>query len=514
MNDYIGRYVKQFESGSQGSYALAQCGNDWGLSCGSYQLTLRWGNCIRFLKKFFPEESEKLYYNGPDFISTEFPGEQYSSAPNVVKKIWAECIEKVGEEQFFSYEHDYMTQNFYNPIKAQLKNYINLDKTSRALQECFWSWAIHRGPVGAMNEFNAAIAGKNIYSMQPEELFDLLYDKRFSTFSYDRYRKGYAYGERETLRPLIYTAGIGVTDITSPIRAIKEENTTASSSYAPIKCIMTNSTCYKGSKNGMQPIGILWHSTGCNNPNIKAYVQPSPEDKNYSSLLDTIGVNEQGTDWNHIYREAGVHAWIGKLRDGTIGTVQTLPWTYFPWGCGSGKYGSCNSGYIQFEICEDSLTNTTYFNRVYQEACKLTAYLCRMYNINPKGYVNHCGVKTPTILCHADAYKLGLGSNHADIYHWFNRYNKTMYDVRRDVAKILAEEEDDDMITQEQFNAMMNEYLKQLSKDLPNDWSKEARNWCEDNGIINGDEKGNCMYKKFLTREEVAAIIYRLHGKE
>lgn len=37
--DYIGRLVKQFESGNKGSLALGSCGNDWGISCGSYQLT-------------------------------------------------------------------------------------------------------------------------------------------------------------------------------------------------------------------------------------------------------------------------------------------------------------------------------------------------------------------------------------------------------------------------------------------------------------------------------------------
>ena len=52
MIDYIGKYVKKYESGTKGSLSLSQCGNDWGLSCGSYQLTLRWGNCIKFLKKF------------------------------------------------------------------------------------------------------------------------------------------------------------------------------------------------------------------------------------------------------------------------------------------------------------------------------------------------------------------------------------------------------------------------------------------------------------------------------
>ena len=41
----------------------------------------------------------------------------------------------------------------------------------------------------------------------------------------------------------------------------------------------------------------------------------------------------------------------------------------------------------------------------------------------------------------------------------------------------------------------------------------EARKLCEFNGIINGDANGNRMYKKYLTREEIAAIVYRLHGQ-
>ena len=32
----IGEYVKQFESGDKGSLSFSSCGNDWGLSCGSY----------------------------------------------------------------------------------------------------------------------------------------------------------------------------------------------------------------------------------------------------------------------------------------------------------------------------------------------------------------------------------------------------------------------------------------------------------------------------------------------
>ena len=81
-----------------------------------------------------------------------------------------------------------------------------------------------------------------------------------------------------------------------------------------------------------------------------------------------------------------------------------MPWNYRPWGCGSGKKGSCNTGWIQFEICEDGLNDATYFNQVYQEACEITAYLCKKFNIDPKGTTVLNGVTVPTILCHQDSY--------------------------------------------------------------------------------------------------------------
>ncbi len=115
-----------------------------------------------------------------------------------------------------------------------------------------------------------------------------------------------------------------------------------------------------------------------------------------------------------------------------------MPWDYKPWGCGSGSKGSCNNGWIQFEICEDGLNDKNYFEKVYKEACEITAYLCDMYNIDPKGTVVVNGVKVPTILCHADSHKLGLGSNHGDVMHWFPKFNKTMDDVRNDVAKLMG----------------------------------------------------------------------------
>ena len=205
----------------------------------------------------------------------------------------------------------------------------------------------------------------------------------------------------------------------------------------PLICMMTNSTCYK--KTGRMAVkGILWHSTGANNPWLKRYVQPSDNASDKAELLAKLGKNQYKNDWNHISVEAGLNAWIGKLANGTVATVQTMPWDYRPWGCGSGRRGSCNNGWIQFEICEDALTDKAYFEAVYKEACELTAYLCKMFSLNPKDSVSFNGVSVPVILCHQDSYKLGLGSNHGDVYNWFNKYGKTMDNVRNDVAALMT----------------------------------------------------------------------------
>lgn len=187
----------------------------------------------------------------------------------------------------------------------------------------------------------------------------------------------------------------------------------------------------------MTPVGVLWHSTGANNPTLKRYVQPDDNAKNKAEMLKIIGVNPYKNDFNHIDRDSGLNAWIGLLADGTVTTIQSMPWNYKPWGCGSGINGSCNNGWIQFEICEDALTDPVYFEKVYKEACELTAYLCKKFNINPYGTVKVNGKDIPTILCHKDSHDLGMGNNHGDVMNWFPKFNKNMETVKDDVAKLL-----------------------------------------------------------------------------
>ena len=128
----------------------------------------------------------------------------------------------------------------------------------------------------------------------------------------------------------------------------------------PLKLLLTNSTCYNGTGK-MTPCGVLIHDTGAVNPNLKRYIQPTDDDPQREKWLEMLGKNAYNNDYNHAYRKMGVNYWVGMLADGSVTTIQTLPWDYRPWGCGSGKNGSCNNGWLQFEICMGRKTDREYF---------------------------------------------------------------------------------------------------------------------------------------------------------
>lgn len=282
--------------------------------------------------------------------------------------------------------------------------------------------------------------------------------------------------------------------------------------------MQTHSTCYQGTRK-MDVKGVLWHSTGANNPTLRRYVQPGADDPNYANLMALLGKNNNGNDWNHTSVQAGLNCWIGKLADGSVTTVQTMPWDYRPWGCGSGNKGSCNNGWIQFEICEDGLADADYFNKVYKEACEITAYLCQLYNIDPHGTVLVNGVNVPTILCHADSCRLGLGSNHGDVLHWFPKFGKSMETARNDVAALLSaapttNKTEDENMTKEQFASLFSQMRKDLQDNDSGNYSKEAREWAVSTGLIAGNGtqingEPNCMWQDFLTREQLVTVLYR-----
>lgn len=260
------------------------------------------------------------------------------------------------------------------------------------------------------------------------------------------------------------------------------------------ECILTQNDCFKAGKT-IEPKGVMVHSTGANNPNLKRYVQPDD---------GLLGKNQYDNDWNRPGLDVCVHAFIGKLADGSIATYQTLPWNMRAWHCGR----SGNNTHISFEICEDDLTNDAYFAAVYQEAVELTAYLCRTYGLDP--------MADGVVLDHAEGNALGIASGHHDVENWFPRHGKTMDDFRAAVASALQEEATD--MTKEEIESLVEaETKRQLDARLSlagsnsrhEAFAQDAIAWALALGLVEGDGKGNYGYQQPLTLERFLTILYR-----
>ena len=183
-----------------------------------------------------------------------------------------------------------------------------------------------------------------------------------------------------------------------------------------VQYYQTNNPCYQAGKK-ITPSGIVVHSTGANNPYLKRYVGPDD---------GILGKNQYNNHWNKSDATKCVHAWIGKVADGSLMVYQTLPWDYRCWGVGSGKQGSFNNSHIQFEICEDGLEDEQYYKEAFDLAIRLSAFLCAKF-----------GIKTENIVGHYEAHAAGYGSNHGDPRGWQKKFGGSMDQFRASVAALL-----------------------------------------------------------------------------
>lgn len=148
--------------------------------------------------------------------------------------------------------------------------------------------------------------------------------------------------------------------------------------------------------------------------------------------------------------------------------------------------------------------NQRYFEKIYENAVDLCARLCRDYGLDP--------LEPGVVLCHAEGFQQGIASNHADVLHWWPRHGVDMDDFRRAVRDRL-EEKEEDAVTQEQFNAMLEEALRQREQLPPSGWSQEARAWAEGAGIVTGSPDGAKRYRAFATREETVQMLHAVFGQ-
>lgn len=184
---------------------------------------------------------------------------------------------------------------------------------------------------------------------------------------------------------------------------------------------MTENPCFGAQRRQITPRYLIIHSTGS--------PIPSKED-----LFRR---------WNKADAQLSIHA----AADGD-GVLITLPLNLRGWHVGELGNGET----VGLEICEgprirylggETIDQTKYnpkdpeniawFERCWENALAGAAYICR-----------ETGLPTYCAISHAEAYKMGLASNHGDPEHWFRLFGKTM-DGFRAALKERLEDEDMDM---------------------------------------------------------------------
>lgn len=230
------------------------------------------------------------------------------------------------------------------------------------------------------------------------------------------------------------------------------------------QCILTNNDCYKKGQK-MTPKGIVVHSTGANNPNLKRYVQPDD---------GILGKNTNNNSWNRGGLSKCVHAFVGLDKNGVVRCYQTLPFNICCWGVGNGSKGSYNynPAYIQFEICEDNLTNKEYFTKVFDLSAEFCAYLVKEYNLS-----------IDNIVSHHEAHLKGYGENHGDCDHWLKKFGKDMNWFRNEVKAKLG------VVPKEEPKTEFKDYKVKVTCDVLN-----VRNGAGTNYKVNTTVKKGEVY--------------------
>lgn len=174
--DYIGKHVKQFESGSTGSATISSGKGDYGgVSFGSYQFP-------SYGKSEVGKDSN-LYKFWSTYYGAKYPDVKPGNN-QAFKDAWLKEA-KSDPQGFYENEYAYMFPNYYgNARDIFSKNGLgNFDNYDRAAQEALWSTTVQLGAGGPSTSKGAFAlfkkAGVNT-GMDPTEFVNKLYDTKIS----------------------------------------------------------------------------------------------------------------------------------------------------------------------------------------------------------------------------------------------------------------------------------------------------------------------------------------------
>lgn len=180
------------------------------------------------------------------------------------------------------------------------------------------------------------------------------------------------------------------------------------------------------------------------------------------------------------------------------------------WHCGDSGKGSLkgvvtNSNSIGIEIRpyildksryqEASYAGWYFTEQVMERALELTRDLMKKYNIPASRVVRHYDVTGKW------CPRPWMGGD-VNLY-----YGESGNEQWRKFKNRL--QEDEDMLSYEQWRDYMEKYEAEKAQAAPGAWSQEARDWAEKNGILQGDD-GGMRYKSNVTREELVTVLQRV----
>lgn len=138
-----------------------------------------------------------------------------------------------------------------------------------------------------------------------------------------------------------------------------------------------------------------------------------------------------------------------------------------------------------------------------------------LYDFNSNGGADHVGIVesvTSTGVTAIEGNTSVTSNDNGGAVMRRSRANRTILGVYRpdyEIKKTKTESEEEEM-TYEKFKEFMDKYNKEVNAQDPSSWSKEAREWAEENGLIAGVGNGVMQYKAPCTREQIVMFLYSL----
>lgn len=97
-----------------------------------------------------------------------------------------------------------------------------------------------------------------------------------------------------------------------------------------------------------------------------------------------------------------------------------------------------------------------------------------------------------------------------DMSVYKTKYTEIVNAIANAIISGYGLKKEEESVSYAEFAAYMDRYFAELAAKAPDTWSAAARQYVEDNKLLNGNNKDQMKYKSFVTREELAQVLFNL----